>query len=527
MKAEKSQTSPPKSQGLPPEEERRTQIALFRYALIAPLLNRPLERGEIGAHLRAVAAQTHRIPYSSRSRLDEETIWRYLARFRAGGFESLKPQPRADKGKSRRIPEQVIQKAIALRQELPTRSANTIIQILRRDPDYPPDLTLATRTLQGVLQERGITRDKLKGQSKAFRRFERECANALWQGDMLVGPYLPDKERPGKYRRTALFCFIDDYSRLVPYGEFFLEESLPRLERVLKVAILRRGLPQALYVDNGKVYVSTQLAAACATLGIRQIHSTPYTPNTRGKIERFFGTVRSQFLPEVEAARLTTLDELNASFQAWVELIYHQAVHSETQQAPIARFQQGLSQITVRQADPAKLREAFLWRERRTVTRTATLSLQGNRYSVEPLLAGQQVELRFDPFELAEVEVWRLGGGGNGDSGGSGRFVGQAQVVKLERERHLALDRIPPPAQEASPEHVDFLAALRAEHQALLAKELGTISFAQVMRRALDGRDGRDGKETKGKEAKHDAKPTDQSADRSANGTGSGSDKGE
>jgi putative transposase len=521
MKAEKSQTSQPRSQGLLPEEERRTQIALFRYALIAPLLNRPLERGEITAHLKAVAAQTHRIPYSSRSRLDEETIWRYLARFRAGGFDSLKPQPRADKGKSRRIPEQVIQKAIALRQELPTRSANTIIQILKRDPDYPPELTLATRTLQGVLQERGITRDKLAGQSKAYRRFERECANALWQGDMLVGPYLPDVERPGKYRRTALFAFIDDYSRLVPYGEFFLEESLPRLERVLKVAILRRGLPQALFVDNGKVYVSTQLAAACATLGIRQIHSTPYTPNTRGKIERFFGTVRSQFLPEVESARLTTLEDLNASFQAWVELIYHQAVHSETSQAPLARFQQGLSQITVRQADPRQLREAFLWRERRTVTRTATLSLQGNRYSVEPLLAGQQVELRFDPFELSEVEVWQ-----------NSHFVGQAQVVKLERERHLALDRIPPPAQEVSPEHVDFLAALRAEHQAMLAKELGAISFAQVMRRALDGRDGldgldgRDGKETKDKEARHDAKPTDQSADQSANGTGNGSGNG-
>lgn len=473
MKSEKSQTSRPKSHGLPPEEERRTQIALFRYALIAALLNRPLERGELTAHLKMLAAQTHRIPYSNRTTLDDETIWRYLAAYRKGGFEALKPKARSDKGSSRRIPEPIVQKAISLRQEVPTRSANTIIQILKREPDHPPDLRLAARTLQGILHERGITHEKLRGQSKAFRRFEREAPNALWQGDMLVGPYLPDVERPGKYRRTALFAFIDDYSRLVPYGEFFLEESLPRLERVLKVAILRRGVPERLYVDNGKVYVSTQLAAACATLGIRPIHSTPYTPNTRGKIERFFGTVRSQFLPEVESAKLTTLEELNASFQAWVELIYHPTVHSETEQAPLARFQSSLAQITVRQAAPRQLREAFLWRERRTVTRTATLSLQGNRYSVDPLLAGQQVELRFDPFELSEVEVWQ-----------NSHFVAHAQVVKLERERHLALDRIPPPAQEASSTHVDFLAALRAEHQALLAKELGTISFAQVLRGA-------------------------------------------
>ena len=246
------------------------------------------------------------------------------------------------------------------------------------------------------------------------------------------------------------------------------------------MAVLRRGLPESIYVDNGKVYVSTQLAAACATLAIRQIHSTPYAPNTKGKIERFFGTVRSQFLPEVESSfrgRIATLEDLNGSFQAWVELVYHKAVHSETGQTPLERFQQSLAQITARQADPRQLREAFLWREKRTVTRTATLSLQGNRYSVDPLLAGQQVELRFDPFELAEVEVWQ-----------NSHFVAQAQVVKLERERHLALDRIPAPVQEAKPEHVDFLAALRAEHQALLARELGAISFAQALRRGADGR---------------------------------------
>jgi putative transposase len=462
---------PTKHPALPPEEERRTQIALFRYSLIVALLHRPLERGEITAHLHAVAAQPQQIPFSTRTQVDAETVWRYLARYRKGGFEALKPQPRADAGHSRRIPEEIIQQVIALREEVPTRSAATLIAILRRGPTFPPDLTIAARTLRAILQRRGKSRDQLVAAAKAFRRFERECANALWQGDMLVGPYLPDAERPGKFRRTALFCFIDDHSRLIPYGEFFFEESLPRLERVLKVAILRRGIPERLYVDNGKVYVSTQLAAACATLGIRPIHSAPYAPNTKGKIERFFGTVRSQFLPEVDNARVATLDDLNASFHAWVEVVYHHAVHSETGASPLERFQQSLAQITVRQADPLLLRQAFLWREKRTVTRTATLSLQGNRYGVDPLLAGQQVELRFDPFELAEVEVWQ----GN-------HFVAQAQVHKLERARHLALDRIPSPSQETKSDHLDFLAALRAEHQAQLAQELGAISFAQAFR---------------------------------------------
>jgi putative transposase len=463
----------------PSEEERRTQIALFRYGLIAALLNRPLERGEIGAHFQAIAATSHQIPFSTRTHVDEETAWRYLQAYRRGGFEALKPKPRSDGGQSRRIPPEILAKAIALREEVPSRSAATIIQILRRDPAFPADLSIAPRTLRGLLYQKGKTREKLIGQSKAFRRFEREHANELWQGDMLVGPYLPDPEHPGKFRRTALFAFIDDYSRLVPYGEFFFEESLPRLERVLKLAILRRGIPERLYVDNGKVYVSTQLAAACATLGIRPIHSTPYAPNTKGKIERFFGTVRSQFLPEVENAHRATLDDLNASFHAWLELVYHHAVHAETEQPPRDRFQQNLTQITLREADPVLLRQAFLWREKRTVTRTATLSLQGNRYSVDPLLAGQQVELRFDPFELAEVEVWQ-----------EGHFVAHAQVQKLERSRHLALDRIPAPHQEVKPEQIDFLAALRAEHQAQLAQELGAISFAQAFRATKETTNG-------------------------------------
>ena len=238
---------------LPPAEERRTQIALFRYGLIAPLLYRTLERGELTAHLKAVAAQTHQIPYSTRTTVYEETIWRYYHTYQVQGFDGLKPKLRADTGAARHIPAEIIETAVALREEVPTRSTTTLIAILRRDPAFPPDLTIAPRTLRDILRRRGKSRKQLVGAAKAFRRFERECANALWQGDMLVGPYLPDADHPGKFRRTALFCFIDDYSRLVPYGEFFFEESLPRLERVFKVAIVRRGIPERVYVDNGKL----------------------------------------------------------------------------------------------------------------------------------------------------------------------------------------------------------------------------------------------------------------------------------
>ena len=153
----------PKQHALPPEEERRTQIALFRYGLIVALLHRRLERGEITAHLRAIAGQPQLIPFSTRTRIDPDTVWRYLARYRGGGFEALKPRPRADAGQPRRIPPELVEKAIALREEVPTRSAATIIQILARDPAFPSGLTIAPRTLRGIFFRRGTTREKLQG----------------------------------------------------------------------------------------------------------------------------------------------------------------------------------------------------------------------------------------------------------------------------------------------------------------------------------------------------------------------------
>ena len=255
----------------------------------------------------------------------------------------------------------------------------------------------------------------------------------------------------------------------MPYAEFFFEEALPRLERVLKVAILRRGLPKAVYVDNGQVYSATQFGAACATLGIQRLHSAPYAPEGRGKQERFFETLRLQFLPEVEASQLTTLTDLNESLWAWLACVYHVRVHSETEQTPLARFTAGLEQV--RPVDPETLRRAFLWREQRKVSKTATLSLQGNRYQVGPHFAGRTLELRFDPFDLSHVELYL-----------DGQPQGIATVLAQGRQRHLAVAHLAtePPDPPRPQSSLDYLAALRAEHQAQQQQALGRLPFAQL-----------------------------------------------
>jgi hypothetical protein len=267
------------------EHERNTEIALFRYGLIASLLFSPLPDGQVERFLRQIASQNYAIPYSKRKRIGITTLRRYLKQYQQGGFDALRPQERSDKGVPRALAVEVVEKAIALREEQPTRTTAMIVNILKQDQDLKlkVEQPLNVHTLTTHLRQKGKTRRLLANTGRTFQRFERQHANSLWQGDMMFGPWLPDPNQPGKKRRAHLFCFIDDHSRLVPYAEFFLDEALPCMERVLKVGILRRGKPLAIYVDNGRVYASKQFGAACASLGIQKIHAAPYRPEGKGK----------------------------------------------------------------------------------------------------------------------------------------------------------------------------------------------------------------------------------------------------
>ena len=452
------------------QQERNTEIALFRYGLIAPLLFDPPAAGQLEAALRDLAGKTYQIPYSKRRRVSVATLRRYLALYAQGGFAALQPQPRADKGRLKAFTPEVLAAAIALRAEQPARTTPMLVELLKRDPNLQLDQAINAHTLTTHLRRRGKSRRQVGLATRSYRRFERDHSNSLWQGDAMVGPWLPDPVVAGRKRRAHLFCFLDDHSRLVPHAEFFWDESLPRLERVLKVAILRRGLPRAIYVDNGQVYSANQFAAACATLGIERIQTAPYSPEAKGKQERFFETVRLQFMPEVAVSDINTLAALNESFWAWLACIYHQAEHSETGQTPLARFRAGRNEL--RPVDPQALTSAFLWRAKRKVRKDGTLALQGNRYQVDAYLAGRTLELRFDPFDLATIDLYL-----------DEQHLGQAIVVSQGRVKHLAVQGLvteaPPPPPSGS--SLDYLAALRAEHRQLLQQEAGQLHFARLL----------------------------------------------
>ncbi|MFC1407507.1 MULTISPECIES: DDE-type integrase/transposase/recombinase [Streptacidiphilus] len=268
-------------------------------------------------------------------------------------------------------------------------------------------------------------------------------------------------------RKTYLFAFIDDHSRAIVGHRFGFAEDTVRLAAALRPALSARGVPEPIYVDNGSAFVDTWLLRACASLAIRLTHSKPGRPQGRGKIERFFRTVRDQFLVELDderVGRIEHLTELNRLFTAWVETVYHRTVHSETGQPPIERWLGSIPR-PLPLPSPADLREAFLWSEFRTVTKTATVSLHGNSYEVDPMLTGTRVELVFDPFDLTRIEVRA-----------AGRAAGSAVPHRLGRHTHpKATPEIPaPPAPQTG---IDYLKVLDQTHNANTAQGINYSSL--------------------------------------------------
>ncbi len=325
----------------------------------------------------------------------------------------------------------------------------------------------SARTVQRHFARLGLNVRPDGRPAEAFGRFEAAAVNDLWVGDVAHGPRVAG-------RKALLFAFLDDHSRLVVGHRWGRHEDVLRLEAALRRGLASRGVPKRIYVDNGSPFVSHQLQRVCAVLGIRLVHSRPGRPQGRGKIERFFATVRAQFLVEIADDQLTSLEELNRLFTAWVEARYHHRPHRETGQAPLVRFTAGgIPEVP----GPALLREAFLWAETRTVTKTSMVSLHGNHYQVDPALVGRRVQLVFDPFDLEHLEVRY-----------DDREFGVAVPHELRTHVHPKATAEPPDTldgMQATPTGIDYLSLVEAEHRQATRR---TINFAD-----LDGDDQADG----------------------------------
>jgi len=377
------------------ELDQRREEGLRRYRIIAPLLDESSAECE-KRHIRWLIRD--------REGLSSRTLRRYVAAFKQGGFDALLPGERKDKGSCKAISPEALQMAAELRRELPARSAERIQQMLAAE-----GYSVARSTLERHLRRQGLSGREIKAGQKqtASRRFNRQGRNTLWQADLKYGPYLPDPNRPGRKMRTYLVAIIDDATRLVVQAEFYASQKLPVLEDTLRKAVLRCGAPDNLYVDNGKIFVSQWLRLACAKLRIRHLNTKAYSPESKGKIERWNRTVE-EFMGEARLEKPQTLDALNTLFRDWLSEGYNHREHSALSgKSPAQAFTQDTKAL--RFPGPEALREAFLWEKTPKVDKSGCISLEGICYEVGVEYIGKHVLVRYDPFDLSLVEVWSGG----------------------------------------------------------------------------------------------------------------------
>lgn len=442
-------------------DDKRQKVALFRYTLVQQVADIELTPRQRGALIRAVAARAHLLPDGSQVRVSAVSLWRWLRAWRRGGYQALLPQQHRPPN---RTPERVLEMAASLKREAPARTATQVARVL----DEAGLGKVSARTVRRHLARTGLNVRPDGSPPPVLGRFEAGAFGELWTGDGTEGPVVAG-------RRAILCAFIDDHSRYVTGWRWGTAEDTVQLERALRRGLTAHGLPKAAFVDNGSAFISGPFHRTLAVLGIKIIHSTKGHKESRGKIERFFETVKGQFLVELAArGGAEDLAELNELFGGWLEGVYHTTEHSETGATPRARR---MKAAELRRPSPDELREAFLWEEQRLVTKTATVSLEGSEYEVDASLVGHKVCLLFDPFDMTDIEV---------------RYQdqprGKAVPLRIGRHTHPKArpEAMPPP----QPSGIDYLAMVRERVRGEERARLGAISYVRLQQDAGLSGDG-------------------------------------
>ncbi len=422
-------------------KEQKRDIAVFRFGVIHDFSGPyRLDHGEQERLLQEKCGRKWHIPHSARTHISRSTILRWVRRYRESGnrLESLEPKDRSDQGRSRALDEETALVLIRFRREMPDRTVPDLIREMKQRGVIEASSDLPLSTVYRFFHQQDLMAPT--GSSpKDRRKFEAELPNDIWQSDVMHGPSLLVS---GRKRKTYLIAFIDDHSRLIPHAEFYPSENLAAFLNAFEQALLKRGLPRKLYVDNGSAFRARQLEHTAASLGVALIHARPYKPQGKGKIERFFRTLRTGFLTGFTG---TSLDAINEALQGWISKIYHPRVHSGTGQSPFARF---TSKMECLRSAPEDLRDHFRRVVRRRVNRDRSVVVEKRLFEAPVALIGKTVEILFHEESRETVEVrW------NQKSYGMLRQVDLHVNCRVRRDRNARIELAGPQTDgSASPE---------------------------------------------------------------------------
>lgn len=370
-------------------ENQKKDIAVFRFGVICEFVTgAQLNYGEKARLIQDKCARKWMIPHTSRTRLSRSTILGWIRQYN-GRIESLHPKSRSDQGKARAFDDDTASLIIKLRVDSPDVTVYTLIDSLQK-------ITCKKYSYSSIyrfLRHNGFMNT---AHPEDRRKFEAQNPNDLWQSDVMHGPKVMYKDR---MRKAYLIAIIDDHSRLITAAGFYLSENLKTYLKVLEQAFLTRGLPRKLYVDNGPAFRSHHLKYVAASLSIALIHARPYKPQGKGKIERWFRTVRMSFLQTFSGK---TMENLNTAFEKWLNGTYHQKKHSSTGQTPFKRFTSAMECIRVA---PPDLKDHFRKTARRKVAKDRTITLNGSMFEAPVSLIGRHVDVKYHEDTPQKAEV--------------------------------------------------------------------------------------------------------------------------
>lgn len=374
------------------DEKERQAVGLKKFSLISPVLNG--QEGNASEYFRKLAAEPVKMPGVGERRYSEKTYMSWLQEYRRYGFDALVKSRRSDRGTSRKITSEIGDKIADVRKNNLTMPVTVLYEKLISDGIIDP-LLVSRSTVYRFVEDLTLSGALADGaEEKDIRRFSHDKVGQLYQADLLYGPTL---KIGGKKIPTYLHAILDDCSRYPVWSQFYTVQNFESFRHCLKEAVARRGSPRLMYTDNAKIYRSQQFEFICASIGCTLIHSQPYVPRGRGKVERFFKTVRMRFLSTIDTNSINSLDALNALYFKWLEEDYKRKAHSGLEGLSphdvLMSQLENLNMIT----DSRVLEEAFLYRVSRKVQHDATIQIDNVLYETEPHFAGKRVEVRYDP----------------------------------------------------------------------------------------------------------------------------------
>ena len=375
---------------------RPEEIAVNRHKILSPVLMALDERAD------AARVVQLKKDLCLQNGISERTLRRWLSCYRQNGFEGLKPMPK-NESFTPVIPKELVDEAILLRREVPSRSVPEIIEILEMEGKAEPGFIKRT-TLQDHLSRMGYSARQMKmyqSGGMAARRFARRERNEMWHSDIKYGPYINTKN--GK-KQIFLVSFLDDATRYVVHGEFYDSLDQTVVEDCFRKAILKEGLPQRVYFDNGKQYRTKWMERACAMMEIKLLFAKPYSPESTGKIERFNRTVGS-FLDEAALKNCKSLEEFNQYFNVWLQECYNSRKHGGLKDGETPETAYKNSKAPLRFISAESVALAFMRFETRKVDKSGCINFNGKKYETSVTLAGRVVNVLYDPADISSITV--------------------------------------------------------------------------------------------------------------------------